>query len=62
MLRSNDFKETFWFVTPQEPSDETQHTAIEKRIYQRLIALQKLERLNPQDNHASRDQFLSNFD
>ena len=43
------FNETNWFPTTQEPGDETQRTPIQKHIPQELIALQKLELLNPQD-------------
>ena len=61
MLKSEQSNETNWFLLPQEPADETQHTPIQKRIFQELIASQKLEQLNPQDNQDSRKQFLSKF-
>ena len=47
---------------PQEPGDETQHLPKQKRILQELIALQKLDQLNPLNNQESPDQFLFNFD
>ena len=54
--------ETYWFLTPQKPGDKTQHTPRQKSKLQELIALQKLEQLNPQDNEESRKQLLSKFD
>ena len=48
--KSAEVDEKHWFPTSQEPGDETQHTRMQKRILQELIALEKLEQLNPQDN------------
>ena len=59
--KSKETKETYWFPTPQESGDEAQHILIQKRILQELIALQKLEQFNPQDNQESRKQFWSYF-
>ena len=56
------FKENYWFPTPEDPGDPQHHTPIQKRILSELINLQELEKLNPQDNPESRQQFLSNFD
>ena len=53
--------EIYWFLTPQEPTDETQHTPAQKRILQKLIALQKLEHINPQDNQWSPYQFVYKY-
>ena len=50
MSNSEENNEAYWFPTPQEPGDEAQHTPKQIRIIQELIALQKLEQLNPQDN------------
>ena len=61
MAKSEESSETCWMSTPQEPGDEAQHTPIQKPILQELIALPKLEQLNPQDNQESRQQFLPNF-
>ena len=55
-------QEEYWFPTPENPGDPTKHTPIQQRIYNELIELQKLEKLNPQDNEESRQQFLANFD
>ena len=62
MPQSEKSNETYWFLTPQEDGDKTQHTPIQKRIFHEIKALQKLEQLNLQDNQKSRDPFLNNFD
>ena len=58
----NQEQETYWFPTPEEPGDPTTYTPIQQRIYDELLELQRLEKLNPQDNEESRKSFLSNFD
>ena len=60
--QQNPEQETYWFPTPDEPGDPTTYTPIQERIYQELLELQKLEKLNPMDNDTSRKTFLSNFD
>ena len=60
--KPEDFKENFWFPTPEDSGDPQHHTPIQKRILSELINLQELEKLNPQDDPESRRQFLSNFD
>ena len=60
--KPEDFKENYWFPTPEDPGDPQHHTPIQKRILSELINLQELEKLNPQVNPESRRQFLSNFD
>ena len=55
-------QETYWFPTPEEPGDPTTYTPIQQRIYDELLELQRLEKLNPQDDEESRKSFLSNFD
>ena len=60
--KPEDFKESYWFPTPEDPGDPQHHTPIQKRILSDFINLQELEKLNPQDNPESRQQFLSNFD
>ena len=59
---TQDEQEQFWFPTPQNPGDPAKHTPIQQRIYNELIELQKLEKLNSQTNEESRQQFLANFD
>ena len=60
--KPEDFKENYWFPTPEDPGDPQHHTPIQKRILSELVNLQELEKLNPQDDTESRRQFLSNFD
>ena len=60
--KPEDFKENYWFPTPEDPGDPQHHTPIQKRILSELINLQELEKLNPQGDPESRRQFLSNFD
>ena len=58
--KPEDFKENYWFPTPEDPGDPQHHTPIQKRILSELINLQELENFNPQDDSGR--QFLSNFD
>ena len=60
--KPEDFRENYWFPTPEDPGDPQHHTPIQKRILSDLINLQELEKFNPQDDTESRRQFLSNFD
>ena len=60
--QQNPEQETYWFPTPDEPGDPATYTPIQERIYQELLELQQLEKLNPNDNDTSRKTFLSNFD
>ena len=62
MPKCEQSKERFSLPKPQEPGDETQHTAIQKRTLQELLALHKFEHLNPKDNQNSYHKFLSYFD
>ena len=58
----NPEQESLWFLTPKDPGDPTKYTPIQQRIYTELLELKQLEKLNPQDNEASKESFLSNFD
>ena len=60
--KPEDFRENYWFPTPEDPGDPQQHTPIQKRILTELLNLQELEKLNPQDDPESRRRFLANFD
>ena len=60
--KPEDFKESYWFPTPEDPGDPQQHTPIQKRILKEILNLQELEKLNPQEDPESRRQFLTNFD
>ena len=55
-------QDTYWFPTPEEPGEPTTYTPIQQRIYNELLELKELEKLNPQGNETSRKAFLSNFD
>ena len=57
-----EFKENYWFPTPEDTGDPQHHTPIQKKILKELLNLQKFEKLNPQDNQESRKQFVTNFD
>ena len=58
----NPDHESSWFPTPEEPGDPTTYTPIQQRIYDELLKLEELEKLNPQDDETSRRSCLSNFD
>ena len=58
----NPEQESYWFPTPEDPGDPTTYTPIQQRIYTELLELKQLKKLNPQDNEASKESFLSNFD
>ena len=60
--RTGEDQENYWFPTPEEPGDPQLHTTIQQRILTELQNLQELEKLNPQDDPESRNQFLVNFD
>ena len=60
--KAEDFKKNYWFPIPEDPGDPQQHMPIQKRILKELLNLQELEKLNPQDDPESRQQFLTNFD
>ena len=57
--KPEDFKEKYWFPTPEDPGDPQHYTLIQKRISSELLNLQELEQLNPQDNPESRKQINS---
>ena len=58
----NPEQESYWFSTPEDPGDPTTYTPIQQRIYTELLELKQLKKLNSQDNEASKESFLSNFD
>ena len=60
--KPDDFKENYWFPTPEDPGDPQHHTPIQKRILSVRTTQSPKERLNPQDDPESRRQFLNNFD
>ena len=60
--KTDKVNETYWFPTPRNPGNEKEYTAIQARILNELRELEQLEKLNPQENTKSRNQFLSNID
>ena len=60
--KSHDFKEKYWFPTPEDTGDPQHHTPIQKRILTEILNLQEFEKLNPKDDPASRKQYVINFD
>ena len=58
----NPEQESYWFPIPEDPGDPASYTPIQQRIYNELLELKELEKLNPHDNESSRKAFLSNFD
>ena len=53
--------ENYWFPTPENPEHPEEHTPIQKRILQKLQALQDMENLDPTKDEESRPKFLENF-
>ena len=65
LLKTNktpEATEQYWFPTPKNPGKVTEHTPLQKRIYQDLLTLQNLDQLNPQTDPESRETFLEKFD
>ena len=58
--KTDEDKENYWFPTPEDPGDPQIHTPIQRRILTELYNLQELEKLNPQADPESREQFLRN--
>ena len=58
---SEQTEEKFWFPTPENPGDESEHTPIQQRILRELRELQRLEELDPKQDKKSRSQFISLF-
>ena len=61
VINKEDKTEQYGFPTPEQPGDPTTYTPIQKRIFDELVELQTLEKLNPQDGEKSRKTFLDNF-
>ena len=58
----NTDQESYWFPTPEDLGDPTTYTPIQQRIYNELLELEELEKLNRQNDETSRKSILSNFD
>ena len=59
--RRGDNEEKFWFPTPENSGNESEHLPIQKPILKELRELAKLENLDPKENEESRAQFLLMF-
>ena len=53
---------TFSFPTPETPVKPEDHTPKQTRILKELNVLRDKEKLNPQENTESRNDFLERFD
>ena len=53
---------TFWFPTPKNPRKSYDQTTKQTRFLKELTELKEKEKLNPQDNTESRNNFLKPFD
>ena len=60
--KPEDFKENYWFPTPEDLGDPQHHPPVQERILSELTNLQEIENFNLQDELESRKQFLTNFD
>ena len=59
--KKEDKTEQYWFPTLEQPGDPTTYALIQRRIFDELVELQTLEKLNPRDDEQSRKTFLDNF-
>ena len=56
-----DMKSTTWYPTPETCSEPDKLNAIERRIYDEILALRELEKLDPSQSDEQRTNFLKNF-
>ena len=56
-----EMKSTKWYPTPETCSDPNKLNAIERRIYDEILALRELEKLDPSQSDEQRMNFLKNF-
>ena len=54
-------KNEFWFPTPETCSSSQNLTGIHKRIFETLVELKQLEKLDPLQSQEEKFKFLSNF-
>ena len=54
-------KNEFWFPTPETCSSSQNLTGIHKRIFETLVELKQLEKLDPLQSQEEKLKFLSNF-
>ena len=58
---NTDMKSTKWYPTPETCSNPNKLNAIERRIYDEILALRELEKLDPSQSDGQRMNFLKNF-
>ena len=56
-----DDSRSFWFPTPENCSDPTSLTGVEKDIYDAIVKFKKMEELNPNNSTEQKNEFLSKF-
>ena len=58
---NHDMKATKWYPTPETCSEPDKLNAIDRRIYDKILALRELEKLDPSKSDEQRMNFLKNF-
>ena len=61
LLVNPDMKSTKWYPTPETCSEPDKLNAIERRIYDEILTLRELEKLDPSQSDEQRKNFLKNF-
>ena len=61
-LEEEEGPQEFWFATPDNCSDPSKLSKIEREIYDQLVEFRKLEQRNPQASEEDRKDFLAKFD
>ena len=56
-----EMKSTKWYPTPETCSEPDKLNKIERRIFDEILALRELEKLDPTRSHEERIKFLQNF-
>ena len=56
-----EMKSTKWYPTPETCSEPDKLNKIERRIFDEILALRELEKLDPVRSHDERVKFLQNF-
>ena len=53
--------EKLWFPTPDTCPDPTNLSSLQREIFEQLLKLQEMEKLDPKGNHQDKINFLSKF-
>ena len=56
-----DMKATKWYPAPETCSEPDKLNAIERRMYDEILALQELAKLDPSKSHEQRMNFLKSI-